>query len=157
VVRSAEIIRLIMTGAFPRLPQVRTRGHARTRAAPIASMVSPLTILPPPLPPWRRPLWRRQVSLPWVSIVDVTRAHVAAMTHPGAPGKRFAVYGRAHTFKEVGDVLGPEFNRQGYGVPTGAMPHWMLRLASWFDSGAAGISVLIGRVRRTCRMGCVWV
>jgi len=77
------------------------------------------------------------MSLPYVDIRDVTRAHVLAMTTPAAAGHRFLLGTSSLTMPQLGALLAAEFNPKGWSVPTGTVPTWLLRVASIFSAQAA--------------------
>ncbi len=74
-----------------------------------------------------------RLGIPAVDVRDVASAHLAAMTHPEAAGKRFCCVAASPWMSEIGDILSRKFKGRGFKVPTGKMPDWMFKLASLFD------------------------
>lgn len=69
-----------------------------------------------------------------VDVRDVAGAHLLAMTHPDAAGKRFICSSGYLTSQEVALALNEAFGERGYRVPTRMLPNIVLRLAGLFDS-----------------------
>jgi nucleoside-diphosphate-sugar epimerase len=62
-----------------------------------------------------------------VSVVDVARAHLLALTHPAAAGNRFMVHATQISMVEVAALLHEQFAPHGYAPTTMAVPDWILR------------------------------
>ncbi len=81
----------------------------------------------------------------YVSVFDVARAHLLAMTHHDAPGKRFIVSAGNIPFREVADILYREFKPQGYSPTTMKVPDFILHTLAFFgDKLAKGTLPLLG-------------
>jgi dihydroflavonol-4-reductase len=63
----------------------------------------------------------------------VAVAHRLAMETPAAAGNRYIVAGEFLWMREIAAVLAEEFNPEGYRVPTGGLPTWLLRVLARFD------------------------
>jgi dihydroflavonol-4-reductase len=72
-----------------------------------------------------------------VSIFDVVRAHLLAMIHPQAAGKRFIVNQRASGLREYSSVLVREFQKYGYKPLTMTVPNWMMHFLAFFGDAEA--------------------
>jgi nucleoside-diphosphate-sugar epimerase len=81
---------------------------------------------------------------PGVDVRDVARAHILAMTAPGAAGRRFISVSFDFSAREVSSMLAEEFGPIGYRVTTTPLPNWLLRILALFDSSLAAILVHIG-------------
>ena len=68
-----------------------------------------------------------------VDVRDVARAHLLAMTTPGAAGNRYITAGDHMWLEEMAKILADEFNRYGYRVPTGRLPYWLMWIVARFD------------------------
>lgn len=74
-----------------------------------------------------------------VSVFDVARAHLLAMTHPLAAGKRFVVSASSSGVREYSTVINREFRQHGYKPVTVHSPNFMLQvIASAGDREAKG-------------------
>lgn len=86
-----------------------------------------------------RKLMAREVpacaALGWamVDVRDVAAAHLLAMTTPGAAGQRFICAGPHTWMREVAQILAQELGPQGYKIPTGMLPNWLLWVVARFD------------------------
>lgn len=82
-----------------------------------------------------------------VSVFEVARAHLLAMTLPEAAGKRFMVTNGNFSFKEVSRIICKEFKPQGYCPTSMQAPHWLVHTLAFFgDRKAQGISGALGHV-----------
>lgn len=80
-----------------------------------------------------------------VSVIDVAKAHILAMTHPDAAGKRFMVTSGSITLPEISKVLNTEFRSQGYRPTTAAAPKWLIGMLALFgDKQSKSIYPMIG-------------
>ena len=77
-----------------------------------------------------------RVKFNLVDVRDVSRAHLAAMTHPQASGKRFVCVGGGMWLPEFAEILAAHFRPRGYKVPTVRFPGWFVRLYALFDQNA---------------------
>jgi nucleoside-diphosphate-sugar epimerase len=73
------------------------------------------------------------IILEYVDVRDVAAAHVAALTHPEAGGRRHIVTDSSLSLMEVADILRKAFPDYARRLPRWQMPEWMVRLASIFD------------------------
>jgi nucleoside-diphosphate-sugar epimerase len=80
-----------------------------------------------------------------VDVRDVATAHRLALETPEAAGNRYIVAGEHVWMREVAAILADEFNPQGYRVPTGTVPTWLLRIIALFDASARPALDFIGR------------
>lgn len=84
-----------------------------------------------------------------VSVFDVARAHLLAMTHPQAAGKRFVVSSSPSGIREYGAVIGREFRPLGYRPVSMHAPNFVLHALAFFgDREARGSAPLLGRDER---------
>ena len=87
-----------------------------------------------------------QVHLGFVSVKDTARAHIAAMTHPNANGKRFILSERNMWLTEMNVML----NKNGYTkAPTRKAPNFLIKLMGFFNKEAAVISGFVGKTKYT--------
>ena len=84
------------------------------------------------------------LTLDIVCIYDVVKAHMLAMTHPEAAGKRFMVHGAQLNIREVAAIIKEEFSPMGYRPTTTHIPAFVIWMASFFDSQARTILGLLG-------------
>ncbi len=68
-----------------------------------------------------------------VDVRDVVAGEIAAMFTPSAAGKRFILNGGTITFKDLAIVVRNEFQTQGYNIPTGTVPKFILWGLKFFD------------------------
>jgi nucleoside-diphosphate-sugar epimerase len=80
-----------------------------------------------------------------VDVRDVATAHRLALETPAAAGNRYIVAGEFLWMREIAAVLAEEFNAQGYRVPTGSLPTWMLRVIARFDPSIRPALDFVGR------------
>lgn len=74
-----------------------------------------------------------------VDVRDVASAHITAMTHPDAPGKRFCCVTDFLWMKDIADILNTNFESQGYKVPTMGLPDFLIRLVAIFDKSMGSV------------------
>ena len=87
-----------------------------------------------------------QVHLGFVSVKDTARAHIAAMTHPDANGKRFILAERNMWLTEMNEML----NKNGYTkAPTRKAPNFLIKLMGFFNKEAAVIAGFVGKTKYT--------
>ena len=80
-----------------------------------------------------------------VDVRDVADAHVAAMTDPEAPGRRFLLGESVLSFRDIGDVL-----REAYPdrkLPKGELPNWLVRALSLLNPTLKQIVPELGKTR----------
>ena len=88
------------------------------------------------------------LSIGTVSVLEVARAHLLAMTLPEAAGKRFLLTNGNYTFKELSRIIKKEFGPQGYCPTTMQAPHWLVHTLAFFgDKQAKGITSSLGQVQ----------
>lgn len=68
-----------------------------------------------------------------VDVRDVARAHVSALSAPGAPGHRFIVAIGHTTMLDVARILHERFASEGFPVRLMRVPDWVLRVAAVWD------------------------
>jgi nucleoside-diphosphate-sugar epimerase len=68
-----------------------------------------------------------------VDVRDVAIAHRLAMERPEAAGNRYICAGDYIWMQDIAKILAGEFNPQGYKVPTGRLPYWLLWGLARFD------------------------
>ncbi len=73
------------------------------------------------------------ISFATVDVRDVATAHVAAMTTPAAAGQRFICAEANHTMLEIARILKVHYTDQGFRIPTGRLPSFVLRTMAVFD------------------------
>jgi nucleoside-diphosphate-sugar epimerase len=75
-----------------------------------------------------------------VDVRDVASAHVTAMTHPQAAGKRFILALEHTPWQQIAKILAGRYNPRGFKVPTRRVPNWVLKTIALFDK-TAGLAV----------------
>lgn len=75
-----------------------------------------------------------RVMMSFVDVRDMADAHLAAMTHPKAAGKRFCCVSTSGWMRDIALILSEHFASRGYAVPTRELPDILVRLAGLFDS-----------------------
>lgn len=103
---SAALLRGLLTGAYPALPQL---------------------------------------SFCIVDVRDVAAAHLAALTAPDAPGKRFIVYTETLWMREIAAILAEQFKPLGYRIPKMVIPTWLTRFLAQFIPEARAVLPELGR------------
>jgi dihydroflavonol-4-reductase len=76
------------------------------------------------------------VNFSTVDVRDVAAAHLAAMTHPAAPGRRFLMGEGNHSMREIARILADHLGPKGFRVPTGPLPGFVLRVLALWDQTA---------------------
>lgn len=74
-----------------------------------------------------------------VDVRDVASAHIIAMTHPDAPGKRFCCATDFLWMKDIANILNSNFEAQGYKVPTLGLPDFLIRIVAIFDKSMGSV------------------
>jgi nucleoside-diphosphate-sugar epimerase len=81
-----------------------------------------------------------------VSVRDVARAHLLAMTVPEAAGKRFLVTNATFSFKDISRLMVKEFGAKGYSPTRWQAPHFVVHALAFFgDKQAQMISGSLGK------------
>jgi nucleoside-diphosphate-sugar epimerase len=80
-----------------------------------------------------------------VDVRDVAIAHRLAMERPEAAGNRYICAGDYIWMQDIAKILAGEFNPQGYKVPTGRLPYWLLWGLARFDRTVRLALDLVGR------------
>lgn len=78
-----------------------------------------------------------KISLPMVDVRDVAKAHVQALKMPEAAGQRFILTEDTHSMSDLAKELSKDYSSLGYPIPTRDLPHFLISIASIFDSEAA--------------------
>jgi dihydroflavonol-4-reductase len=79
-----------------------------------------------------------------VDVRDVASAHVKAMTHPDAPGKRFICTSGFLWAKDIARIINDNFAAEGYRAATLHLPDFVIRFVGLFDSTIRATSVWLG-------------
>ena len=87
-----------------------------------------------------------QLGFALVDVRTTARAHVRALSAPGAAGERFVLVAESLWMRGVAAHLAREFNPMGWRVPTGGLPYWVLWLASWTDKTVANLLSEVGKL-----------
>ena len=85
------------------------------------------------------------VTSPIVDVRDVAAAHIAAMEKNEAAGNRYILSNRTLHFREMAQIVGDEFQAQGYKIPSKNLPKALLWLGKFFDSRIKQIYPLVGK------------
>jgi nucleoside-diphosphate-sugar epimerase len=89
-----------------------------------------------------------RMSFGIVDVRDVADLHLRAMTNPTAKGERFlAVAGDFMTSQEIVSVLKTRMGDAARGVPTRAIPDWLIRFAALFSPAISQISTELGKTK----------
>lgn len=83
-----------------------------------------------------------------VSVFDVAKAHILAMTNPNAAGKRFMVTGCSMSMPEIAVAIADEFKVKGYSPTTVVIPKFVIWLASFVDAQAKSTLPMIGNKKQ---------
>jgi len=79
-----------------------------------------------------------RISMTMVDVRDVAAAHLAAMTHPKAPGNRYICASELIWLTDVAKVLNKNFAKQGYKISTLQFPDWFVKFYALFDQSVKG-------------------
>jgi nucleoside-diphosphate-sugar epimerase len=82
-----------------------------------------------------------------VDVRDVAEAHIRAMTHPEAAGRRFIVDGGNVTLVEAARVAGEAVPTVRGKLPKGCLPDFAVRVAGRFSTRARQIVPELGRIK----------
>tara|TARA_B110001454_G_C12722124_1_gene435150 strand:+ start:339 stop:1346 length:1008 start_codon:yes stop_codon:yes gene_type:complete len=87
-----------------------------------------------------------RIHFGFVTVKDVARAHVQAMTDPNANGKRFILSEKNMWLSEMNGVL----RKNGYQkAPTKEAPNFLIKLLGLFNKEAGAISSFVGKTKFT--------
>ncbi|MFI7611056.1 SDR family oxidoreductase [Nonomuraea terrae] len=87
--------------------------------------------------------------IPIVDVRDVASAHVAAMTVPGAAGRRFLVAGGpAIAMKQIGTTLKEHLGDAARRVPTRTIPNIVVRIAALFSPEFRPVAADLDHVKK---------
>lgn len=73
------------------------------------------------------------ISFSTVDVRDVATAHVSAMTTPAAAGQRFICAEANHSMLEIAQILKSRYAGEGFKIPTGRLPSFVIRAMAVFD------------------------
>ena len=87
-----------------------------------------------------------KVHFGYVTVKDTAKAHVAAMTHPHASGKRFILAERCMWLYEVNKIL----RKHGYKkAPIRQAPNLLMKFLALFNNEASAIAGFVGKTKFT--------
>ena len=87
-----------------------------------------------------------KVHFGYVTVKDTAKAHVAAMTHPHASGKRFILAERCMWLCEVNKIL----RKHGYKkAPIRQAPNLLMKFLALFNNEASAIAGFVGKTKFT--------
>ena len=87
-----------------------------------------------------------KVHFGYVTVKDTAKAHVAAMTHPQASGKRFILAERCMWLYEVNKIL----RKHGYKkAPIRQAPNLLMKFLALFNNEASAIAGFVGKTKFT--------
>ena len=87
-----------------------------------------------------------KVHFGYVTVKDTAKAHVAAMTHPHASGKRFILAERCMCLYEVNKIL----RKHGYKkAPIRQAPNLLMKFLALFNNEASAIAGFVGKTKFT--------
>ena len=87
-----------------------------------------------------------KVHFGYVTVKDTAKAHVAAMTHPHANGKRFILAERCMWLYEVNKIL----RKHGYTkAPIRQAPNLLMKFLALFNNEASAIAGFVGKTKFT--------
>ena len=87
-----------------------------------------------------------KVHFGYVTVKDTAKAHVAAMTHPHASGKRFILAERCMWLYEVNKIL----RKHGYKkAPIRQAPNLLMKFLALFNNEASAIAGFVGKTKYT--------
>ena len=129
-----------------RMTSNRARAVAALAAAGVAWGISvPLSQI---ALTWLAPGWLTAARFGVADVRDVADLHLRAMTQPAAKGERFlAVAGENMSMKEMAELLRARMGEAAKRVPTRAIPDWVVRLSSLFDSALKQVVGELGTVK----------
>ena len=68
-----------------------------------------------------------------VDVRDVAHAHVIALTHPSAAGRRCILFNDNFWLTDIAKICQEEFSKHGYHIEQKVAPNFLLKMASTFD------------------------
>lgn len=80
-----------------------------------------------------------------VDVRDVAILHRLAMQRPEAAGNRYLCAGDHMWVQEMAKILAEEFNPEGFRVPTGRLPYWVMWAFARFDQTTRMALDFVGR------------
>ena len=83
-----------------------------------------------------------------VDVRDVAAAHIAAMTSPSAAGNRYLCALPQAWFSDVARILDQRFGPEGYKIPTGRLPNFVVRTMALFNPVIRTIAPMLDVERR---------
>jgi len=86
-----------------------------------------------------------EIGFASVDVRDVAIAHRLAMERPEAAGNRYICAGEHIWVQDIAKILAAEFNPQGYRVPTGRLPYWVMWIIARFDKAVHLALTFVGR------------
>ncbi|MCF8880356.1 aldehyde reductase [Hyphobacterium sp. SN044] len=89
-----------------------------------------------------------RIGFPVVDVRDVAAAHLAAMTTPEAAGKRYICTEKQAWFSEIAKVLDARYGPEGWKIPTGELPGFVVRIVALFNPTVRSILPSLGVERR---------
>ncbi|WP_062115890.1 NAD-dependent epimerase/dehydratase family protein [Aureimonas sp. AU40] len=89
-----------------------------------------------------------KISFGVVDVRDVAAAHVAALTHPAAAGRRFIVSGGALSLMDIADELRASFPQLARRMPKHLFPSTPIRLAARVSRRARMLAAELGDAKR---------
>ncbi|VDO38243.1 hypothetical protein V3C99_003019 [Haemonchus contortus] len=90
-----------------------------------------------------------ELNLACVDVRDVAKAHLLALQCPESDGERILITSQpSFWFRDIAQILGKEFRRQGFWIPRYQAPYFVLWLYSFFDKEAAACMNRVGHTIR---------
>jgi nucleoside-diphosphate-sugar epimerase len=86
-----------------------------------------------------------RIGFATVDVRDTAVLHRLAMERPEAAGNRYLCAGEHVWMQDIAKVLAEEFNPQGFRVPTGRVPYWLMWVIGRFDKTVRLALGFIGR------------
>jgi dihydroflavonol-4-reductase len=74
------------------------------------------------------------INFATVDVRDVASAHVVAMVSPEAAGERFLCAEANHSMMEIAQILKTNYSVQGFKIPTGRLPSFVIKTMAIFDT-----------------------
>lgn len=86
-----------------------------------------------------------------VDVRDLATAHRLAMERPEAAGNRYICAGEHVWMQDIAKFLAAEFGPQGYRIPTGRLPDWLVWVIGRFDPSVRLALNYLGRQEMVSR------
>jgi dihydroflavonol-4-reductase len=86
-----------------------------------------------------------RIGFATVDVRDVAILHRLAMERAEAAGNRYLCAGEHMWMQDLAKILAEEFNSQGFRVPTGRLPYWLMWAIARFDSTTRLALDFVGR------------